>query len=114
MRVRARVTAPAAGSTITAGTCTVHGKAWSGTGPVTRVDIGLTGAGEWHPARLEAPTGPYHWQDWSFEWDAKDIGRHTVRARATDAHGNVQPEVPPWNRLGYGNNAIEIIFIDVV
>ena len=32
---------------------------------------------------------------------------------ATDGGGNVQPEVPPWNRLGYGNNAIEIIYIDV-
>ena len=57
---------------------------------------------------------PYHWQDWSFDWDATDIGRHTLRARATDAAGNVQPEVPPWNRLGYGNNAIEVIYVDVV
>ena len=37
---------------------------------------------------------------------------HTLRARATDAAGNVQPDVPPWNRLGYGNNAIEVIFVD--
>jgi hypothetical protein len=25
----------------------------------------------------------------------------------------VQPEVPPWNRLGYGNNAIEVSYVDV-
>jgi DMSO/TMAO reductase YedYZ molybdopterin-dependent catalytic subunit len=113
MRVRARITAPAAGSIIAAGTYTVRGKAWSGTGPVTHVDISLTGAGEWHAASLEPPSGPYHWQDWSFDWDANDTGRHTLRARATDAAGNVQPEVPPWNRLGYGNNAIEVIYVDV-
>ena len=59
------------------------------------------------------PTGPYQWQDWSFDWEADDIGRHTLRARATDAAGNVQPDVPPWNRLGYGNNAIEVIYVDV-
>ena len=59
------------------------------------------------------PTGPYQWQDWSFDWDANDVGRHTLRARATDAAGNVQPEVPPWNRLGYGNNAIEVFYVDV-
>ena len=41
-----------------------------------------------------------------------DVGRHTLRARATDAAGNVQPDVPPWNRLGYGNNAIEVIYVD--
>ncbi|WP_028057538.1 sulfite oxidase [Candidatus Solirubrobacter pratensis] len=114
MRVRARITDPAAGSTMSSGTCTVRGKAWSGTGPVTRVDVSLTGEGEWHAARLDPPSAPYHWQDWAFDWEANDVGRHTLRARATDAAGNVQPEVPPWNRLGYGNNAIEVIYVDVV
>jgi hypothetical protein len=27
--------------------------------------------------------------------------------------GNVQPDVPPWNRLGCGNNAIEVSYVDV-
>ena len=114
MRVRARITAPAASSTIKPGTHTVRGKAWSGTGPITQVDVSLTGEGDWLPARLESPQGPYQWQDWSFDWAANDVGRHTLRARATDAAGHTQPEVPPWNRLGYGNNAIEVIYIDVV
>jgi DMSO/TMAO reductase YedYZ molybdopterin-dependent catalytic subunit len=113
MRVRARITAPAAGSILERGTHTVRGKAWSGTGPVTGVDVSLTGEGDWHPARVEPPSGPYHWQDWSFDWAAGDVGRHTLRARATDAAGHIQPEVPPWNRLGYGNNAIEVIYVDV-
>ena len=95
------------------GTYTVRGKAWSGQGPVTSVEVSLTGEGDWHPAQLQPPTGPYHWQDWTYTWDAADVGRHTLRARATDAAGNVQPEVPPWNRLGYGNNAIEVIYVDV-
>jgi len=112
MRVRARITDPARGSSIDAGTHTVRGKAWSGTGPVTRVEVSLTGAGEWLEAQLEPPRGPYHWQEWSFDWEA-GAGRHTLRARATDAAGNVQPEVPPWNRLGYGNNAVEVIYVDV-
>jgi DMSO/TMAO reductase YedYZ molybdopterin-dependent catalytic subunit len=113
MRVRARITDPAPASTMNVGRHTVRGKAWSGTGPVTRVEVSLTGEGEWHLANLEPPEGPYQWQDWSFEWDATDVGRHTLRARATDAAGNVQPEVPPWNRLGYGNNAIEVPYVDV-
>jgi len=25
----------------------------------------------------------------------------------------VQPGVPPWNRLGFGNNALEVIYVDV-
>ena len=57
MRVRARITAPAPGSTISRGTHTVRGKAWSGTGPVTGVDVSLTGEGDWHPARGRAALG---------------------------------------------------------
>ena len=113
MRVRARMTDPPMGATISPGAYTLRGKAWSGTGPVTRVEVSFTGEGEWYRAELEPPTGPYQWQDWSFDWDATAVGRHTIRARATDIAGNVQPESPPWNRLGYGNNAIEVFFVDV-
>ena len=86
---------------------------WTAFGPVTQVDVSLTGEGDWHPAKLESQKGPYHWQDWSFQWEATTPGRHSLRARATDAAGKVQPDVPPWNRLGYGNNAIEVSYVDV-
>jgi hypothetical protein len=45
--------------------------------------------------------------------------RHTVLASPIttfeDEAGaaSTQPEVPPWNRLGYGNNAIEVTYVDV-
>ena len=113
MRVRARITDPAPGSVLDAGTYTVRGKAWSGTGPVTRVDVSLTGEGDWQPAQLEPPERrlPVAGLDAS-PGTPIGVGRHTLRARATDAAGNVQPDVPPWNRLGYGNNAIEVIYVD--
>ncbi len=113
MRVRARISDPAPGATLAVGPCTVRGKAWSGQGPVTSVEVSLTGEGDWQPARLEPSRGPYQWQDWTFDWDAADVGRRTLRARATDAAGNTQPDVPPWNRLGYGNNAVEVRYVDL-
>ncbi len=113
MRVRSRITDPEPGSVLPLEPHIVRGKAWSGSGAITHVDVSLTGDGEWYPATLEPAKGPYQWQDWTFEWVPPNEGRHTLRARATDAAGNVQPEVPPWNRLGYGNNAIEVIFVDI-
>jgi DMSO/TMAO reductase YedYZ molybdopterin-dependent catalytic subunit len=112
MHVRARITSPAPGSLVDAGSQVVRGKAWSGAGPITRVEVSVTGEGEWFAAELEHPKGPYHWQEWSFEWNAA-AGRHSLRARATDAAGNIQPEIPAWNRLGYGNNAVEPVVVDV-
>ncbi len=112
MRVRARITSPAPGSLLDSGTHVVRGKAWSGAGQIARVDVSVTGEGEWFAAELEHPKGPYHWQEWSFEWNAA-AGRHSLRARATDAAGNIQPEIPAWNRLGYGNNAVEPVVVDV-
>src|SRR4051794_32803684 len=67
MRVRARIIDPAPGATIAAGTYTVRGKAWSGTGPVVDVHLGLTGEGEWQRATVEPADNPYQWQDWSFQ-----------------------------------------------
>jgi len=114
VKPRARITDPHRGSSIRAGeTCVIRGKTWSGTGPVTNVEVSLTGESEWLPAHVQGRNGPYQWQNWSFDWVPTEPGRKSLRARATDAGGNTQPEVPIWNRLGYGNNAVEVIYVDV-
>ena len=110
---RALFLAPEPGDMLPRGPYTVQGKAWSGTGPITAVEVSIDGAGEWQPARVAPPTGPYAWQEWSFEWGGAEPGRHALRARATDAAGNSQPDSPAWNRLGYGNNAVQVLTIDV-
>ena len=112
MRVRARITDPAPGADPSA----------SGPAPSEarrgRARTGHPGRGQPHRRRGLAPGAagatrrslPVAGLD--VRLGRRDVGRHTLRARATDAAGNVQPDVPPWNRLGYGNNAIEVIFVD--
>jgi hypothetical protein len=56
-----------------------------------------------------AGPGAAHWSGSRFA----PILCSAFRARATDAAGNVQAEVPPWNRLGYGKDAIELIYVYV-
>ena len=56
MRVRARITDPAPRSRMPAGHYTVRGKAWTGTGPVTSVEVSVAGGNDWQRANLE-PAG---------------------------------------------------------
>jgi DMSO/TMAO reductase YedYZ molybdopterin-dependent catalytic subunit len=112
-RVRSLILRPADGARLPLGPVEVGGVVWSGYGPVTRVQVSIDGGASWAEADLGTSQGPYAARPWSFRWRPLQPGRYTVLARATDALGNVQPLSPPWNRLGYGNNACHAIQVVV-
>ena len=105
MQVRALITRPCAGQELPAGGVIVRGVAWSGAAPVARVEVSVAG-GPWHKARLVGAPAAHGWQQWEFLASGLGPGEVTVRARATDLAGRVQPDRPEWNRLGYGTNFI--------
>ncbi|HUS15346.1 MAG TPA: sulfite oxidase [Chloroflexia bacterium] len=114
IRVKARITAPVPGAVLAAGPQQISGLAWAGAGPVARVEVSVEGGGAWQPAHLgDPPDSPYAWQPWTFAWTPTRPGRHVLRARATDAAGTVQPDAARWNRLGYGNNSVQVVVVDV-
>ncbi len=115
MRPRALITVPDESQPLTPGTLTLRGKAWSGSGPITQVEVSIDGAGAWQPAQVAPAIAESVWQDWSFAWTigAGEQGRHVVRVRATDVTGATQPDQPEWNRLGYGNNAVQVLVVNV-
>jgi hypothetical protein len=45
------------------------------------------------------------WQRWEIGWRPA-AGTHELRARATDVHGNTQPDVTVHNTLGYLFDAV--------
>ena len=92
------------------GLVTLSGRAWSGNGPVERVELAVDG--EWTDATLAPPVGEFAWRGWSFDWDAA-TGEHELACRATDAAGNVQPLEAPWNYQGMGNNIVQRILVTV-
>jgi sulfane dehydrogenase subunit SoxC len=94
------------------GPVTLEGQAWSGHGPIERVEVSTDGGTSFDVAVLGPPLGPHAWRRWSFEWDATE-GEHVLCSRATDAAGNAQPLDPPWNLKGYANNAVERIRVVV-
>ena len=112
-RVRALITEPVRDQEVACGDLVVRGVAWSGAAPIERVEVSVNG-GSWHEARLVSERKRYSWQWWEIVSRATEPGLINLRARATDLAGRTQPECAEWNRLGYGNNAIQQVPIRVV
>jgi DMSO/TMAO reductase YedYZ molybdopterin-dependent catalytic subunit len=116
IRVRALMAPPGIADFFTrrrfvdAGPIALTGRAWSGEGPVTRVEVGIDGA--WTDATLGPRLGEFAWRGWSCDWDAIP-GEHELSCRAADAAGNVQPLEQPWNHQGMGNNLVQTIAVTV-
>ena len=111
-QARSIITMPSSDADVTVGDMTFRGLAWSGAAPIATVEVSI-GDGPWQPARLVGDRRRYCWQWWELPTRLESPGETTVRARATDRAGRTQPEQPRWNRLGYGNNAIQRLTIQV-
>src|SRR5215211_6640861 len=94
---------------VRAGKILVEGRAWSGFGPVERVEFSPDGGRTWEDAELGEPLGPHAWRPWSCEWDAREPGEYELCVRATDASGKTQlaDGDESWNYGGYGVNAVQ-------
>jgi DMSO/TMAO reductase YedYZ molybdopterin-dependent catalytic subunit len=95
---------------VDAGRISLQGRAWSGSAPVTRVEVGVDGA--WSDAELKPAVGEWAWRAWSFDWEATP-GVHRLACRATDASGATQPLESPWNYQGMGNNGVQEVEVTV-
>lgn len=90
----------------------LEGRAWSGWGPVERVEVSLDGGDSWRDARVGDPPARHAWVPWTFEWAAHP-GEYEVCSRATDASGRTQSVDAPWNLKGYSNNAVQRVKVIV-
>jgi DMSO/TMAO reductase YedYZ molybdopterin-dependent catalytic subunit len=88
MKTMARVDTPMVGRRVRAGKVPLAGVAWTHHLGISKVEVQIDG-GPWMPARL-GTNDPDTWRQWVLEWDAAP-GRHAIRARATDGHG--QPQI---------------------
>jgi DMSO/TMAO reductase YedYZ molybdopterin-dependent catalytic subunit/rhodanese-related sulfurtransferase/glyoxylase-like metal-dependent hydrolase (beta-lactamase superfamily II) len=111
-QVRSVITEPTGADDVAVGDLVVRGVAWSGAAPIAGVEVSV-GDGPWQPARLIGDRHRHSWQWWELLTRLDAPGSTTLRARATDLAGRVQPEQPAWNRLGYGANAIQTVTINL-
>lgn len=89
----------------------VEGRAWSGQGPVVRVEFSIDGGASWSDAELGEADDAYAWRPWSSRWHAGEEGEYELCCRATDSAGNVQPSEVPWNAQGVCNNVIQRVTV---
>ncbi|MDX2259187.1 MAG: sulfite dehydrogenase [Hyphomicrobiaceae bacterium] len=68
----------------------ISGLAWSGRGPITRVDVTLDGGRNWREARLDGPVLDKSLTRFyvDFDWNGSEL---MIQSRAHDATGYVQP-----------------------
>lgn len=110
--VRSLIVEPIAGERRRRGALTIRGVAWSGHAPVRRVEV-CVDRGPWMDASLIGESTRHAWRWWELFVRIEHAGAINLRARATDESGRTQPDRAPWNRIGYGNNAIQDIVVDV-
>ncbi len=110
MRARSVITDPEEGVTVDAGDLTIQGLAWSGSGPIVRVDLAV-GDGDWSEADILGQPARYAWTRWRLVTRIERPGEIRIRSRATDSSGQTQPAQADWNRLGYGNNSIQTVTV---
>ncbi|MGZ5301889.1 MAG: sulfite oxidase [Actinomycetota bacterium] len=93
-----------------AGPVTLEGRAWSGWGTVTRVEVSVDGGASWTEASLSEPVGAHAWRGWTHDW-AAEPGERELMVRASDEAGNVQPLEQPWNEHGLSNNLVQRVAV---
>ena len=92
----------------------VHGTAWTGESNITRVDVSADNGRTWTAARLLGEERSHSWRMWEFPWRTPaQAGRVTLKARATDARGNVQPMERDTDRRNYMINHVLPVEVDV-
>jgi DMSO/TMAO reductase YedYZ molybdopterin-dependent catalytic subunit len=105
--IKSIITQPLDKAELTAGLIPIRGAAYAGDTGIKHVEVSMDQGKTWRPADLIGLDMPYAWRHWEYLWEVKEKGSYTILARATDTHGEQQPDTASWNALGYGNNAVQ-------
>jgi DMSO/TMAO reductase YedYZ molybdopterin-dependent catalytic subunit len=115
-QIKAEIAQPENGATVPAATTVkVHGAAWSSDAEITKVEISVDGSATWQAARLVGDSVKNAWRLWEYDWRTPAAaGKQTLRARATDSRGRVQPSERDTERGTYMINHVLPIEVEVV
>jgi DMSO/TMAO reductase YedYZ molybdopterin-dependent catalytic subunit len=89
VKTESRIDVPKVGQKVPMGPVVFGGVAWAQNRGVRAVEV-LIDDGGWRPAEQGASYSNETWRLWSFPWQAKSPGKHTITVRATDNTGATQ------------------------
>jgi DMSO/TMAO reductase YedYZ molybdopterin-dependent catalytic subunit len=89
IKTESRIDVPKDGQKVPMGPVVFGGVAWAQNRGVRAVEVRIDDGG-WQPALRGASYSNETWRLWSFPWQAKSPGKHTITVRATDNTGAVQ------------------------
>ncbi|MET4049872.1 MULTISPECIES: molybdopterin-dependent oxidoreductase [unclassified Rhodococcus (in: high G+C Gram-positive bacteria)] len=110
IKTASRIDTPRSGRTVQAGKTMIAGVAWHQHLGISGVDVQID-EGNWMPATLSEEYSKDTWRQWVLEWDAPP-GNHTIRARASDANGDIQTSMTadtvPDGATGYPQISVSV------
>ena len=112
--VRSFITSVANGGTLATGrTVELKGIAFDGGTGIKTVDVSVDGGKTWRAAKLGQELGRFSFREWSLPVAFKQKGSAVLMVRATNRHGDIQPETATWNPAGYRRNVIETTTVTI-
>jgi DMSO/TMAO reductase YedYZ molybdopterin-dependent catalytic subunit len=108
---RALITSPREGDRLAARTFVARGYAWGG--DIARVEISADGGRSWSDAELGGAPSRYAWRQWQASIAPRTEGQVMLVARAVTTAGTSQPLDEVRNVLGYANNAVRPVRIEI-
>ncbi|MDN4518102.1 molybdopterin-dependent oxidoreductase [Mycolicibacterium sp. jd] len=89
IKTESRIDVPRSGQDVPVGPVTFGGVAWAQDRGIRAVEVQIDD-GDWRQATLGDAYSGDTWRLWSFPWDARETGFHTITVRATDNDGYTQ------------------------
>ena len=110
VKTTARIDSPREGDILKGSQLAVAGVAFAGTRGIAAVEVSTDGGATWSPAQLTPPLGPLTWTLWTFPWTPQGEGAYTLKARARDGSGALQPsqQAPSFPSGASGYHAIRV------
>jgi len=94
------------------GALLLGGWAFAGNRGISKVEISADGGRTWFPAAVKEALGENCWQLWSGEWKPPAPGSYTLKVRAADGKGALQPADPkptlPDGGQGYHSVTVRV------